>query len=258
MLISTSGIVLQNIKYSDNSLIVKIFTRKSGVTSFIIKNAFSKKSKQPASFFAPLTILEIVFNETYNEKLTFLKEVTIAHPFHAIHNDMKKKSILLFYQEIFLKLLYHANAPDEPLFDFITELLLKLESTQNLSSDFHIVFLVQLIQHLGYTPELNFSLHTPCFSIEDSNFGNSILETPYFLSKEASFYLFTILKNQNNTLPDKKTRMELLNGMILYLMKNNKQIKEIESVAILSEVLSESPIFIFPSIHDGTVLPSIL
>jgi DNA repair protein RecO (recombination protein O) len=237
MYIITPGIVLQPTKYSDNSLIVKIFTRKSGVVSFIVKNAFSKNSKQPASFFASLTILELIYKETYTEKLTFLKEVAIAHPFHAIHNDMKKSSILLFYQELLMKLLVQANAPDEPLFDCIQEHLLKLETAQEVSPDFHIVFLIQLIQQLGYKPELNFSLQTPYFSIEDSNFGSSFLDVPYFLSKEASYYLFTILKNQSYIVPDKKTRMELLNGMLLYLMKNNKQIKEIESVAILSEVL---------------------
>ena len=236
MYISTQGITLQTTKYSDTSLIVKIFTRKNGVVSFIIKNAFSKKSKQPAAYFAPLTILDLIYNETYNEKLTFLKEVSIAHPFHVIHHNIRKNSILIFYQELLMKLLYHANAPDEPLFDFIKEHLLKLETTPELTPDFHIVFLIQLIQQLGYAPTLNFSLQTPYFSIEDSNFGTAFLEAPFFLSKEASFYLFTILKNRNHTIPDKKIRLELLNGMILYLMQHNKQIKEIESVAILSEL----------------------
>jgi DNA repair protein RecO (recombination protein O) len=238
MIVSTQGIVLQTTKYSDNSLIVKIFTRKSGVVSFIIKNAFSKKSKQPASFFAPLTILDIVYNEVYTEKLTFLKEVSIAHPFHAIHADIKKNSILLFYQEILMKLLFQATAPDEPLFIFLVERLLKLDAVPVLPPDFHIIFLVQLVQQLGYAPEMNFSLHTPYFSIEDSNFGSFYIDSPCYLSKEASFYLYLILKNENNAIPDKATRMELLNGMILYLMKYHKQIKEIESVGILSDVLA--------------------
>jgi DNA repair protein RecO (recombination protein O) len=237
MIVSTRGIVLQTVKYSDNSLVTKIFTSKNGVASFIIKNAFSKKSKQPAFCFAPLTILDIVYNDSYTEKLTFLKEVSIAHPFHAIPLDIRKNTLLLFFQELLMKLLYHANAPDEELFDFIIAHLLELETTPNIAPDFHIVFLVQLIQQLGYTPELSFSLQTPYFSIEDSNFGNVFAEIPYFLSKEASFYLYSILKKQKSILPHKKIRTELLNGMILYLMKYHKQIKEIESVAILSEVL---------------------
>jgi len=237
MLVSTQGFVLQTIKYAENSLIVKIFTRKNGVVSFIIKNAFSKKSKQPASLFLPLTILNLIYKETYSEKLTFLKEATIAHPFHAIPLVFKKNTILLFYQELLLKLLYQANAPDEQLFDFIKEHLLTLENTPEIPPDFHIVFLVQLIQQMGYTPELNFSLATPYFSIEESNFGSFYIHSPNFLTKEASFYLFNLLKNYPYTIPDKKTRMELLNGMILYIMKYNKQIKEVEAVGILQEVL---------------------
>jgi DNA repair protein RecO (recombination protein O) len=237
MIVKTKGIVLQTIKYSDNSLIVKMFTRKNGTVSFIIKNAFSKNCKQHVSFFLPLTILYIVYNESFTEKLTFLKEVSIAHPFHAIQLDIKKNSILLFYHELLLKLLQQANAPDVALFDFLIEHLLELETIFELSADFHIVFLVQLIQQLGYSPELNFTFQTPFFSIEDSNFGNIFFASPVFLSKEASFYLYSILKKQKYAIPDKCTRMELLNGMILYLMKFNKQVKEIESVAILSEAL---------------------
>jgi DNA repair protein RecO (recombination protein O) len=237
MLTSTQGIVLQSTKYSDNSLIVKIFTRKSGTASFIIKNAFSKKSKQPASFFAPLMILDIIYNETYTEKLTFLKEVSMAHPFHSIPMDMNKNSLLLFYQDLLMNLLYHDNAPDEELFDFIKTHLLELEAIPELTPDFHIVFLAQFIQQLGYAPELNFSLDVPYFSIEDSNFVETWRATSLHLSKEASFYLFTLLKGNKYSVPDKQTRMELLNGLILYLMKYHKQIKEIESVGILAEVL---------------------
>jgi DNA repair protein RecO (recombination protein O) len=229
--------VLQSVKYSDNSLIVKIFTRKSGVVSFIIKNAFSKKSKQPASFFVPLTILNLVYNETHHEKLTFIKEGSIAYPFYSISMDIKKNTLLLFYQELIMKLLYNANAPEEELFDFIKDHLLKLENSKEVSPDFHIVFLVQLIQQLGYKPEMNFSVDTPYFSIEDSNFVQTPHATSVYLSKEASYYLYTILKNQNLLPSEKKIRIELLNGMLQYIMKYNKQIKEIESVEILSEVL---------------------
>ncbi|MDR0232688.1 MAG: DNA repair protein RecO [Dysgonamonadaceae bacterium] len=237
MIISTKGFVLQTIKYSDHSLIVKIFTKKSGTVSFIIKNAFNKKSKQPANYFTPLSILNLNYNETYSEKLTFLKEVTMAYPYHSIPLDIRKNTLLLFYQELLSKLLFQANAPDEPLYDFIEEYLIQLETTPRLSSDFHIVFLVQLIQNLGYTPELNFSIQTPSFSIEDSNFVAHNVESSLFLSKDAGFYFYNILKKNNYEIPNKNIRMELLNGLLLYIMKYHKHIKEIESVGILSEIL---------------------
>jgi len=237
MLTTTEGIVLQSTKYFDNSLIVRIFTKKNGTISCMVKSAFSKTTKQPASFFTPLTLLNVTYKETYTEKITFLKEVSIAHPFHTISMNIKKNCVLLFYQELLMKLLYSANAPDNELFDFIKTHLLELEATQTIAPDIHLVFLVQLIHQLGYAPELNFSVQTPYFSIEESNFGNTFLETPTFLSKEASFYLYNILKKNNYVTPDKRIRMELLDGMLRYLMKEHKQIHEIDSVSILEEVL---------------------
>ncbi len=46
MTTSTSAIVLSKIRYKDNDIIVKIFTREYGAISFIVKgSAKSKKSK---------------------------------------------------------------------------------------------------------------------------------------------------------------------------------------------------------------------
>ena len=45
MFYSTKGIVLHKTKYSDSSLIVKIYTEAFGTLSFIVKNAYSKKAK---------------------------------------------------------------------------------------------------------------------------------------------------------------------------------------------------------------------
>jgi len=239
MLISTRGIVLQSIKYSDHSLVVKIFTRKNGLVSFIVKSAFSRKSSQPCSFFAPLTLLSLTYNETHHtDKLSFIKEVNIIHPFHNISTEIGRNCILLFYQELFMKLLYQAFAPDELLFDHLFDHLVLLETTQKIAPDFHIVFTIQLIQVLGYAPECNYSTSTPYFSIEESRFEATQKAQHTCLSKVASYYLYTILKNQPYSPPDKKTRMELLNGLILYLMKYNKQITAIESVGILSDVLN--------------------
>jgi DNA repair protein RecO (recombination protein O) len=62
MFVTTKGILLHKTKYSDTSIIVKIFTEHFGTQSFIIKNAFSKKSKINYSFFTSLALLEITFD----------------------------------------------------------------------------------------------------------------------------------------------------------------------------------------------------
>ena len=69
MLVKTKSIVLSKRKYSDNSLIVKVFTRHCGVVSFIVKNAFSKNSRFSQAHFAPLNLLELTFHHKNNSSL---------------------------------------------------------------------------------------------------------------------------------------------------------------------------------------------
>ena len=38
----TEGIVLQSVRYGDTSLIVKVFTRKQGLKSYMLKGAFNR------------------------------------------------------------------------------------------------------------------------------------------------------------------------------------------------------------------------
>ena len=52
MLISSSAIVLSKVRYRDNDLIIKCFTRDLGVVSYMVKNiSVSKKVKTNSHFF---------------------------------------------------------------------------------------------------------------------------------------------------------------------------------------------------------------
>ena len=67
MVTSTSAIVLSKIRYKDNDIIVKSFTKEYGAISFIVRGGQnSKKNKIKYVYFQELTILEIQFN--YNSK----------------------------------------------------------------------------------------------------------------------------------------------------------------------------------------------
>ena len=61
MFITTSGIVLRTYPFRDKQLIVKMFTKESGVASFIIR-----KNKSQIALSQLLTIAEITYK---NQKL---------------------------------------------------------------------------------------------------------------------------------------------------------------------------------------------
>ena len=56
---STNGICLHHYKYSESSVIVKIFTEKFGLKSYIMKGVRSKKSKNKLNILHSLNIVDL-------------------------------------------------------------------------------------------------------------------------------------------------------------------------------------------------------
>lgn len=236
MLISTPGIVLHSTKYSDTSLIVKIFTYEQGTQSFIIKGAFNKKGKIRASLFLPLSILNITYNDPNRETLKFLKDVSRYDETMDVQFDPVKSSILLFYNEILYKLLFDAG-PDPILFRFILEEIQKVNKQEDNLADLPIRFLLRLSNNLGFFPENNYSEKDCYFSLEESRFQSYFLNERCELSKEESCYLSQLLNNDENISVSRPLRNALLYHLIAYFRMHNEQIREISSVEVLSSVL---------------------
>ena len=240
MYISTKAILLHKTKYGDNSLIIKLFTEKAGTQSFIIKNAFSKKSKLHYTLFSPLALLEITYNQRRSGEIQFLKEVRIAHHFTQIPFDIVRNSILLFFNEILYKLLFQYGE-DRVLYQFMEDSILEIDKQDITLSDIPIKFLVSLSCLAGFAPQRNYT-NTDCyFSIQNACFVDSLLHAGDSLSQKASLYLFQILSHLDipqAVAPAPKTvRTELLKGLIKYFEIHNEGVKRIESLEILTQIL---------------------
>lgn len=239
MFVTTKGIVLQRTKYGDSSLVVKIFTEKYGNITFLVKNAFSKKSQINSVYFAPLTLLEVTFALKNPTKLHFLKSVSITYHYAHIPFDIGKNALFLFYNELISKLLYETGE-DETLFSFLEKMLQELDETPSLRPDSHLFNLLKLSKILGFAPESNFSAQKCYFSLQNATFEPIIYNNEHFLSKEASAYLFQIQEHiddaENVHIPPKSVRNELLSGLLCYFQRHNEQINQMNSVEILQEI----------------------
>ena len=123
---STSAIVLSKIRYKDNDIIVKIFTREYGVISFIVKgSAKSKKSKIKFVYFQELTIVNIQFNFNPNRNLQYIKDLEIKHHYSSSHTDLVKTSVIIFLSEMLSNIITHQKKEVE-LYDYIEESLSSL------------------------------------------------------------------------------------------------------------------------------------
>lgn len=237
MKINSRGIVLNKTKYSETSVIVRIFTRESGVQSFILKGAFSKKNKGKLALLENLSMVEITFDDQ-RDGIKYLNDITLNHPYSLIPFDMVRRTLFIFYNEIIYKTLTDYST-DAELFDFVENALRKLDEEGTRLADIHLHFLVDFSKVLGFFPKDNFSEQNCHFFIEESHFVHDYFDYPDYLSREASAYLADLMHEKDAELPPKNVRDELLYGLIRYFERHNEQIHRIESVQILSALLAK-------------------
>ncbi len=149
---SISAIVLSKIRYKDNDVIVKLFTKEYGVISFIVKIGSNlKKSKAKLVYFQELTILNVQFNYNTKRDLQYIKDINIKHHYISCHSDLEKASIIIFLSEILSNILVHQKK-EVALYNYIEESFIWYDSNKNISY-FHLIFLIQLTRFLGFYPD---------------------------------------------------------------------------------------------------------
>ena len=139
--IRSPAIILHRIPYSESSLILKAFTRESGLISLIAKGANKPKSKFQGllDFFS---IYELIYRTKTRETLLTLSEASLISDFPGIKDDLNKQSLANVMLETFLRhLLFKAGVPT--ISDFCNSaILLSLRKTllQSLFNRFFTVY----------------------------------------------------------------------------------------------------------------------
>ncbi|MBP5496094.1 MAG: DNA repair protein RecO [Bacteroidales bacterium] len=236
MIISTPGIVMHATKYGDTSLIVKIFTQQQGNQSFIVKNAFRKNNRFAASYFTPLAMMDISYDDHSKSSLKYLKDITPRRATTPMYYDPAKSSILLFYNEILYKLLMDSGQ-DEVLFDFLQEEIAKVHNARENMAELPLRFLLRLSRVMGYEPEDNISPNNPYFSLQECRFQPFFIENAGILTQQQSQYLHLLLNQEEPVPVTRDLRTALLKGLVAYFQTHNEQIRKIDSLEILSAVL---------------------
>ncbi|MDO5760403.1 MAG: DNA repair protein RecO, partial [Bacteroidota bacterium] len=141
MIEKTSGIVLKIFPFKESSSIVAIYTEKWGLKSFIIKGGRKKNAKVRSVLFRPLQIIDI---ETYINKkstLSLISDVSLCENLDHIYGEMTRTSLAFFLTEV-IQLSLQEDAPDEHLFKFLYDIVLKLNNIEKKElKDFHLHFM---------------------------------------------------------------------------------------------------------------------
>ena len=150
MIVNTTGIVLNYIKYGDTSIIVRVFTEKNGYGSFIVNGIRSKKSRKSIGHFQPFSILELVLYIKESRDLQRISDFKTHRPLTEIHQNFSKSTITLFLTEILTRLLQSEQSSNSFLYEFLEKAILDLDSIRQGIEHFHLQFLLKLASYLGF------------------------------------------------------------------------------------------------------------
>ena len=242
MYIPTRGIVFRQVKYSDTSLVVRIFTEELGLRSYMLKGARGSKSKLKPGLFQPLSLLDLIVSEKEKGELHHIREARMSYSFRSIPFDIKKSSILLFINELIYKSIQEESANGE-LFAFLYDSVVKLDDLKENLSHFHLLFTVGLTRYLGFFPQGQYKGLSSTFSLEEGTFTDNALPGENKLQGPHAHYLNQLISHGFDEMASlsapHEVRMEMLEKLILYYRLHLPMAKDFKSHLVLREVLQK-------------------
>lgn len=227
MLHKTNGVFIHQLKYSENSIIARIYTENLGLKSFLIKGVGNKKSAIRSNVLQPMAQLELVFINKEKSTLHYLKELNITNSGSSIPFNFYKTAIAIFMSEVLLKCIKEEET-NPALYEFVSNTVKLLDIKEDNLGFFPLIFMIKLSRFLG-------------FSIEDRinsvdlmmNYGPISQDVIHCLQHIKSLpvmdqYEFTLAK---------ATRKEVLNFLINYYEAHLIKSGDIKSHKVLETIM---------------------
>lgn len=236
----TRGIIIGHVNYSETSVVCNIYTREHGLLGFMLKGIRQGKGAIKNSHIMPLNLVDIVFDKKPNQQLYILKELRCNPLLLGLHGEMHKNSLVIFLSEVLQKTLYREHI-DEHLFDFIEEMVLYINHTENISH-IPVFFLTQLASFTGFKPKGRWQEEEALkLDIIDGIFTDISRPEHPQVPVASSKYIYNIMNRNIDSLDTwnepYSVRAEALNGMVNYFQYHILHQKKIVSHHILHEIL---------------------
>jgi DNA repair protein RecO (recombination protein O) len=240
MLYQTRGIALHTVKFSESSIIAKIYTELFGLRAFLIKGSRRKNSLFKPVFFQPLTLLDLTIYHKEKSNLHSIREVRFSDSFKTIPFDIRKSSMALFINELLYKTI-REEEPNPSLFNYLYSSCIHLDQMEAVNH-FHLLFTIRLTQYLGILPGSDYSMKKPVFNLQEGEFQPFPPDHPNFLDIELSELFFQFLSGSADTIETLriplKTRTLLLDKVMLYYQLHLPGFTGLKSQQILHTVLA--------------------
>ena len=240
MILSSGGIVLSTIRYSDSSVIARIYTREKGLRSFMVRTGKGKNALSKLATLQPLSLVEVSFSDDERKNLHTLRSLERESSLKSIPFEPLKTCIALFVSELISKSIEEEEGNVE-LFKFLYGSVLLLDDDEGTASNFHLKFMIEFTRFLGFYPH-DSNVNGMYFDLTEGEFRNSEPVHAYHLIPELSKQLRQLIKVGMTAYGDVQLnnleRRELLQKLIDYYRLHLDGMKEIKSHQVLEEVLA--------------------
>ena len=241
MLHKTRGIALHSSKFSETSVIARIYTEAFGLRSYLIKGIRKERSRMRPGLFQALTLLDLTVYNKEKSSLQTIREASIAVPYQTLPFDILKSSVALFSSELVYKSI-REEEPHPKLFEFLWEYCLQLDATRGPVNLFPLLFIIRFTRFLGIQPQQDYSRARRIFNLKEGTFQEGIPDHDLFLDEPASGFLAKIqasdIRDPEELRVPPEVRGILLEKMLQYYRLHLSGFPGIRSHEILHTILS--------------------
>ena len=241
MLERTIGVVLHQVRYNDESVIVNIYTQLHGNLGFLVKMPKQKRSNVKTLLLRPLNILEVDFDYRPNQALQRISDMKLYTSYDSLPYDHIKGTLSLFLSEF----LYHAlrhETENPSLFLYLCNSLQWLDRSEKGVANFHLVFLIRLTRFLGFWPNVQKSAQGMVFDMREATMVGIIPVHGQYLDSEESAFLPHLLRMDYATMHlfmfNRQQRARVLDALVEYYRMHIPEFPELKSLDVLRTVFS--------------------
>ena len=191
--------------------------------------------------FQPLFILDLDIYFKESREIQWIKESSFVEFAPTFNQDVVKSSQAIFLSEVLMRTLSEKEK-NPSLFKFIYHSIEYLESLENASPSFHLMFLFQLSSYLGFFPRNNFSATNIFFSAPSGSFSTTPsstdigLETSLGKAWNKCFYLDYMSVDQE--FKSQHSRNQFLDSILHFYKVHHPYMGDLKSVDVLRTVFN--------------------
>jgi DNA repair protein RecO (recombination protein O) len=247
---TTSGIVLRTVKYGETSVIATIYTSKFGLQSYLVNGVRKSSAKgSKAIMLQPAALLDLEVYHSDLKNLQRIKELSWAHLYQQLYNDVVRNSVATFMVELLTKV-FRQPESNEDLYLFIEDAFLSVDqSAPEVTANFAIWFALQLPQFFGLqlqeAPAALIKGDSLYLDLMAGQFTTEQPQHPQYLEGEWALIIADLLKVMQPTeLAEfklkKEARRTLLHALLQFYQYHFQDFGTMRSLKIMQEVLDVS------------------